>query len=241
MSISRAIWRNRLRWSDPLGCHICRYCSEPCPLRGWVGASRLATRPNAFGAGHPQFHSNFSTRTRSCLAFWKVGGTVRSIVVMWIKFDVARKKLGWSRISRSGDVRGYVSGRYRPSGPSVKDLLLVAGSGPAANIASGGLAAMVATYWAAPQLPHTPIASWGASMIGFRAPEQHEALLVAAGQWAWAHWLWMQGHTAIVLFAILSIGIGLLNLAPYGGSDGQHILHALRLRKAMRAANRRKP
>lgn len=127
-------------------------------------------------------------------AFRYVGGTVQRIVVMFLSYNVNRRRLGFYRGRSGGDVGGFVDGRYRPEGPTVRDKIIVAGAGPFANAVTGGLALLLAELFG------------GAFQLG---------------------------DTALVLFGVLSIGLGLLNLLPYGGSDGQLIVRALRMRAAM--------
>jgi membrane-associated protease RseP (regulator of RpoE activity) len=189
-------------------------------------------------------------------AFRHVGGSVQKIVVLFLSYNVGKRRFGRSRLSRNGDVGGYVAGRFRPEGPTIRDQIIVSGAGPVANMVTGAIAGVVSWAWTAPD----PVDFFGDPEVATAGPPDMAALApVVTGQpnmadpmglpssdmvsmrmddalaFADAMWWFDQGHTTLILFATLSLGVALLNLIPYGGSDGQKIAHALRMRRAVRS------
>ncbi len=162
------------------------------------------------------------------IAYWRIGGTVSVIAVLFLRYDVARRRFTRSRMAPGGDVGGYVAGRYPGNNPTVRQVLLVAGGGPAANLLTGAAAGIAAWLWTEPAIERFfPVApDQGSTMAEVRL-DQVDAYMNAL-------WWYDLNHTALALFAILSIGFALLNLLPYGGSDGQKIFQALKMRRLSR-------
>jgi Zn-dependent protease len=181
-------------------------------------------------------------------AFRYVGGTVQKIAVLFAAYDVRKAQFQWSRLPSRGDVGGYVAGKFRPMGKTLKDEIIVSGAGPAANLLTGLFALFVAfiigpaqPFWhsietsgeevrivAMPKSgsPPGPLTNIPSDAVVEATFVKHDAAMQTYG------WHRM-GYALLMLFAILSIGLALLNLIPFGGSDGQQILWAMKRRWRM--------
>jgi membrane-associated protease RseP (regulator of RpoE activity) len=181
--------------------------------------------------------------------FRHVGGRVHKVVVLFLAYDVAKRRFARSRLSAGGDVGGYVAGSFRPEGPTIRDQIIVSGAGPAANLVTGALAALAAVLigpavppWlgmgaSGPAEAVAPLPEGGLppSPIAMLPSEAEVTAVLAQFDAATRAFEWHQmGYAVLVLFATLSIGLALLNLLPYGGSDGQKIARALKMWRAVR-------
>lgn len=170
-------------------------------------------------------------------AFLHVGGSVDKIVVMFLAYDARKRRLSFSNRLIGKDIGGYVAGRYATDRPTPRQVILVSAAGPLANLASGALVLLATlllsvAFQAPPSLPsQAAIAGTPALSESLAAlPSQDVMDKVASevdrrGRYRVFRDL---SHTAIVLFITLSVGLAFLNLLPFGGSDGQSILRAIR-------------
>lgn len=178
-------------------------------------------------------------------AFRYVGGSVQKIAVMFLTFDVRQRRLSYNSRLIGSDIGGYVAGRYAQDRPTVRALITVAAAGPVANAISGGAALLVAAWIGAPSTNLADAVAIADGQPPMSAPARlpTEAAIDAA----LAHWdvtlqsltLLNLGYTALMLFGVLSLGLGVLNLLPFAGSDGQSIARALKLLRAMSSGKHR--
>jgi hypothetical protein len=181
-------------------------------------------------------------------AFRHVGGTVQKIVVLFAAYDVRKRKFKWSRLPAGGDVGGYVAGTFRPAGQTIRDELIVSGAGPLANLVIGMLALLAVTIigpaeppWMAKKIAKDDIRIVATPEAGLPVgppimlPSDAEvsATLARHDSAMRAYELHRDGYAVMVLFVVLSIGLALLNLIPYDGSDGQRFFWALKMRRRM--------
>jgi membrane-associated protease RseP (regulator of RpoE activity) len=185
-------------------------------------------------------------------AFRHVGGTVHKIVVLFAAFDLRKRRLGWSRLRSGGDVGGYVVGSYRPQGPTIRDKITVSAAGPGANLLTG-LSALLAAVILTPPPPHPLIAGGGKLDVVVQAPTENQTRQLNDGQFAdlpddrvmknvmvridisYRRHRWhLFSYAVLVIFGTLALGLALINLLPFAGSDGQHIARALKQRSRLR-------
>lgn len=161
-------------------------------------------------------------------AYRHVGGQVHKIAVMFALYDVDHRRFGWSDLSADGDVGGYVQGSFDAHGPSVRHRIIVSAAGPAANLITGAAAACAAWLWTKPQLGLV------ANVTNLPSDDKMRLIMASVDSHFRALWWWQQGHTSLVLFALLSVGFTLLNLIPFGGSDGQRIMQTWQAHRGRR-------
>jgi Zn-dependent protease len=144
------------------------------------------------------------------LAVRATGGQIKVIVVVPFRLQLKPRRFKLAPPTGAGDIGGYV--RYTLDRINARSKHgLIAAAGPAANILLALLAGLAALWLAAPPelrpetpgLPHGSVASW---LLRRQLSDLSGAL------------------------ATLSAGMALLNLIPFKGSDGDHILHALSAR-----------
>lgn len=153
------------------------------------------------------------------VAVSQLGGSIHKIMVFPFQFDVRRRRFGMATARHSGDIGGFVSYSLDRIETS-KRHIIIAGAGPAANIATAALATLC---WAM-------VAQAPARAVDFTIPpsasldgnELSGSTIVA---------LQPEGHIGeawATAFVILSISAGLCNLLPFEGSDGSQIVRRLR-------------
>ncbi|OYY63921.1 MAG: hypothetical protein B7Y49_11565 [Sphingomonas sp. 28-62-11] len=159
------------------------------------------------------------------VAVSKLGGSLHKIVVFPFQFDVRRRRFGMVTGRHSGDIGGFVAYSLDRIETS-KRHIIIAGAGPAANIAT---AALVMLCWAlVTQVPARTVDFTFPPSGSLDGNELSGSSIVP---------LQPEGHIAeswTTAFVILSISAGLCNLLPFAGSDGSQI--ARRLRGSNRAA-----
>ncbi len=171
-------------------------------------------------------------------AFLHVGGSVQRIAVGFLLYDVPRHRLRFSKRLIGGDIGGYVAGRYGPHGPTVRSAIIVAAAGPVANVISGAAALAFAALVGRPRLEDFLSKSDG-SVNGSgpaKLPDQAtvDATLASFDVALQQLMLLNLGFTALVQFGVLSLGLALINLLPFDGSDGQAIVRALKQLRMLR-------
>jgi pimeloyl-ACP methyl ester carboxylesterase len=163
-------------------------------------------------------------------AFRHVGGSVQKIAVMFLTFDVRKRRLTYSNRMIGSDIGGYVAGRYANDRPTVRAVIIVAAAGPVANAVSGVVALAMAALVGRPRL-EPPMVSAASTPTSSGNLPSDAAIASTLAQWYAAvqsHFWLTFGYTALLLFGALSLGLALLNLLPYGGSDGQSIGRAVK-------------
>jgi Zn-dependent protease len=134
------------------------------------------------------------------LAVRLTGGQIKTILVVPFRLQLKPRRLKLAAPTGAGDIGGYV--RYTLDRINARSKHgLIAAAGPAANIVLAMLAGLAALWLAAPR--NSEVASW----------LLHRQLSDLSGA-----------------LAALSAGLAFLNLIPFKGSDGDHILHALSAR-----------
>jgi Zn-dependent protease len=168
-------------------------------------------------------------------AFRYVGGSVSRIVVLFGQYDVTAKQFSLSKRSGFGDIGGYVAGQYASAGPTVRDQIMVSVAGPAANILSGVIAGAIAWAWPSPVAPMASAPVDGSVDIA-TLPSSIDlpAILHQVDLAAQANDISTIGHAALILFAVLSLGMALINLIPFHGSDGQKLLRSLNTKRTIK-------
>ncbi len=178
-------------------------------------------------------------------AFLHVGGSVQKIVVMFLTYDVQKRRLKFSNRLIGSDIGGYVAGRYANDRPTVREIITVAAAGPLANVVSGTLVLMAAlALIAVTQAPPAEVViagvpPTGTPMANLPSAEVMEQVFAEVDSHQWHRKFRDVGHTALMLFGPLSLGLAVLNLLPYGGSDGQSIARAIKQWRMMGGGRRR--
>jgi membrane-associated protease RseP (regulator of RpoE activity) len=167
----------------------------------------------------------------------RLGGRVENFTILGVDF------IGSSEASlapsRSGHEIGGHVGYFFEGGETRREHALIAAAGPAANFLLAALARLLVLFWmtfhsdAAPVL--TTASSVGSASSGVRPP----ASLQLPSEDEVRHWLAANPHPSRVgaggvvaniagALAVLSAGIGLGNLVPFKGSDGEALKDSLR-------------
>ncbi|MEG3143420.1 site-2 protease family protein [Sphingomonas sp. RT2P30] len=162
-----------------------------------------------------------------------VGARIRAIVALPFRLRLHPLRLDLSGRGGRGDLGGYVSYTLDRVDARRKHAIIAA-AGPLANLVLALLAGMMAAG-----LDHratTPAERDTATVAAIHAgrlPSDEEVRQWLAtrpvrdsGPFVWS--------TLLAAFAILSGGLGLANLIPYGGSDGDRILDLWRWHKRLR-------
>lgn len=174
-------------------------------------------------------------------AFRHVGGSVQKIAVLFWAYDVRKKRLSMNARLLGSDVGGYVVGRYAPTGPTAKALIIVAAAGPVANLVSGAMALIAAVMFGrqgadvgGPIAQITPGVISGTGVpAGLPSDAGIAAAFAHAESAAQAAALLNLAYTSVLLFGVLSLGLALLNLIPFRGSDGETIARGMKLWRMM--------
>lgn len=150
-------------------------------------------------------------------AVLRVGGTIKSIMVFPLHFDVKARRLGFASLNTRGDVGGYVSYAIDRIATRRK-YVIVAAAGPLANVAGAALAILIA------QQSHGLAAAQTHPSDGTLPSEAEFMLWLESARWA----MWIGWCSALATgFALLSLGMAVANLLPFAGSDGTAILRGL--------------
>lgn len=177
----------------------------------------------------------------------RMGGQVHVIAVMMFQYDVRRRKFGTVANYRNREVGGFVEYDFEPYGASRHEELRVAAAGPAGNLLLSLGALVLIGMLAVPlnrpdDIPvigpaHIEDVSPGAPTQRARGPvaalPDAAAFPDAAAVEAWAArdartTMLRKLRAFAILIAIFSTGMGLINLLPFSGSDGEAIRRARR-------------
>lgn len=169
------------------------------------------------------------------IAAWRTGATVHSIVVSFVRYDVARRRFDPAPASKAREVGGYVSYSFEERVGTMRKENYIAAAGPFANAFTAILALLMASAIVTatpPPLDSVEVMPTGpADLERMRAkpvglPSEaaiQKAMGNADAQKRREFW-----KTTLQAFAILSFGLALTNLVPFQGSDGETILRNLR-------------
>ena len=165
------------------------------------------------------------------LAAHLVGARVHTIVAFPVRLRLRPRRIELIKrgAHHGGDLGGYVSYTLDRIDARRKHAIIAA-AGPLANLALALLAATMAPWFDHPVLPpHAPVVASIAASRGDGLPSDEQIRAWLASRPAIDA---RPPATPIILFAlaVLSGGLGLANLSPYGGSDGDHILNHWRRR-----------
>lgn len=162
-----------------------------------------------------------------------VGARIRAIVALPVRLRLHPPRLDLIRRGGRGDLGGYVSYTLDRIDARRKHAIIAA-AGPLANLVLALLAGTMAA--GLDQRPTTPVDRDTATVAAIHAgrlPSDEEVRqwlarrpVIETPAPAWP--------TLLFAFALLSGGLGLANLIPYGGSDGDRILDLWRWRKRLR-------
>ncbi len=159
----------------------------------------------------------------------RLGGRVDEICVFGLSYDFQARRWRAGTLYEAQDIGGYVIGAFDPDTATSRKDMLVAMAGPAANmvlalilIALLGIAVLLAD----PAITPPAILSGAPDMaVPARLPGQAaiEAILADAdARMQAAYWASLAAASAKLL-ALASIGMAIVNLIPFRGSDGDII------------------
>lgn len=187
-----------------------------------------------------QFVVIFVHECGHAVAARKRGARLEAFAVLGFEYDFRERKLGTARSRMDQEVGGFVLFSWEDREPTRRDDALIAAAGPAANMLLALLALAMSLSLSAVQfsrpLGAPPVVEAGtispgrAQVVGLPDEAAMEAAFAHARQLRQldrydAAARWLEGFAAVL--AVLSLGVGLLNLLPYAGSDGERLLAAL--------------
>lgn len=159
----------------------------------------------------------------------RLGGRVDQICVIGICYDFRLHKWTRGALGSTQDIGGYVLGELDPDTATSRQEMLVAMAGPAANVALAlGLALLVALGAAVTDpVAGLPVITAGAPDVAAPARLPDAATLKAimadaADRSRAAYWSSLATASAQLL-ALASMGMAIINLIPFPGSDGDTI------------------
>lgn len=156
------------------------------------------------------------------VAVHAVGGRIHAIMVMPLRLQLQPRRLKFARPAGVGDLGGYVSYTLDRIEPR-RGHAIIAAAGPAANIALYLLASLAVVLLSDAQAPVV-------LLLGDQVIE-HAGPAGLPSQAEVSAWIFRQQWLALIgALGTLSLGMALLNLIPFRGSDGDHILRALSAR-----------
>ncbi|MBC9031783.1 M50 family metallopeptidase [Sphingomonas sp. JC676] len=149
-----------------------------------------------------------------------LGGQIREIVVLPFAWRPGTRRLRMRWRAPGGEIGGYVAYALDRIDARRKHML-IALAGPAANLLLAAVTAFAASYLAQ---DHAAIVRHATEPAMLPSEAQARAWLDSVHRGP------EYGQIIAVALAILSGGIGLVNLLPFDGSDGAHILRRMRAR-----------
>ncbi|MFM5893337.1 MAG: site-2 protease family protein [Novosphingobium sp.] len=167
----------------------------------------------------------------------RLGAKVLIFAAMPFQYDLVRRKFSAMRKLRGREVGGFVSYTWPLGAATHRKETIIAAAGPLANLAAAALAVAMVPLFApsapsAPTVQVEPVAIVSAaspdrgSLPDTRFPDPAAAELAIAKL--------RQGYrpdpirhfieAALQVFALLSVGMAVINLVPFDGSDGAKLL-----------------
>ena len=160
---------------------------------------------------------------------------------MVFEYDFERRKFGPMRRLRHREIAGFVLYRWPLGSGTHRKEAIIAAAGPLANLAAAALAVAMVPLFAPTPIPAA-------------APEALEIVPIGADQSAFLHHppanlpssadinrtlarvdaearheaIRKFIEAALQVFALLSVGVAVINLVPFDGSDGEKLLGHLR-------------
>ncbi len=180
------------------------------------------------------FLSTFVHEAGHAFAARKLGYRIHRFAAMPFEYDLTKRRFGWARVPRKSDVAGYVIVSYPGKEPPQKKALL-AFAGPAAEFILAGLifgSLALAAIPSAEPAQEVPVVV----VAGTPPREAAPAMLPQSFEDSADRFFREQRaerRAEIVtglanMLAALALGGGLINLLPFGGSDGQAIFRSIR-------------
>lgn len=167
------------------------------------------------------------------IAAQRMGAKVAVLAAMFFEYDFEHRKFGWMRSVRHREIAGFVLYRWPMGAGTFRKEAIITAAGPLSNLAAAALAvALVPLFAATPPAPATveivPIGSSGGALQNSpvaRLPSSEEinrALAeIDAAERPEAFRKFIEA--ALQVFALLSVGVGVINLVPFDGSDGDRL------------------
>lgn len=163
------------------------------------------------------------------LAIWHGGGTVFSINVGFLRYNVAKRRFEPPRGLKSGEVGGYVAYAFEKRLGTPRKEIVIASAGPAANLLTGLVAMLLA-------LAVVPSIVPAVEVVATTTPDDMQAIRShpvglpsddamkknlerTRARESALYWSIM-----LNAFGVLSLGLAIANLMPFKGSDGAAIL-----------------
>lgn len=166
------------------------------------------------------------------------GATLRAICVMGIHYDVPKRRLSFRRLPHKAEVGGYVSYAPHPVQHSSKSALAIALAGPGANLLLALVAGAALLFLPDPTaciVSRDPMIAISGGYAGLPDEDAMRRAFAEVARQEKCVWIGALLHRSAEVLAILSAGIGLSNLLPFNGSDGETVLsHAKVLRRKRR-------
>lgn len=177
------------------------------------------------------------------------GAQVLVFAALVFEYDLVRRKFGaMRRRLRNREIGGFVAYTWPLGAGTHRKEAIIAAAGPLANFAAAALAMALVPAFASPphrlqeaQLEAISVAGGDPSSKSAAAPSKLSDPVYAEQAYRWYH---IDEHdrsiryflgAALQVFALLSIGVGVINLVPFDGSDGEKLrghLFPKRRRKA---------
>lgn len=164
------------------------------------------------------------------IAVWRSGGTVHSINVSFIRYNVAKRRLETAPRSKSSEVGGYVAYAFETRLGTPRKEIQIAAAGPAANVLTGIAALLLVLYLTPPiverqdteAVVHLADSDDMKSGVPMALPPQAEVDKILDQMKN--REVSLSFEVLLTAFATLSFGLALANLVPFRGSDGAAII-----------------
>ncbi len=168
------------------------------------------------------------------IAAHRNGAQVLVFAALVFEYDLVRRKFGTMRRRlRNREIGGFVMYTWPFGAGTHRKEAIIAAAGPLANFAAAALAVALVPAFATPaprlqlsELETVSEASGDPSSNTAAAPSKLADPVYAEQAYRWYH---IDEHdrsirhfieAALQVFALLSIGVGVINLVPFDGSDG---------------------
>lgn len=164
------------------------------------------------------------------------GAQVLVFAALFFEYDLVRQKFGaMRRRLRNREIGGFVAYTWPLGAGTHRKEAIIAAAGPLANFVAAALAVALVPAFASP--PHRLAeAELGTVAVASGAPSSGPAAMPAKlADPVYAEQAYRWYHTehdtsirhfieaTLQVFALLSIGVGVINLVPFGGSDGERL------------------
>jgi membrane-associated protease RseP (regulator of RpoE activity) len=165
------------------------------------------------------------------------GAQVLVFAALVFEYDLVRRKFGaMRRRLRNREIGGFVAYTWPLGAGTHRKEAIIAAAGPLANFAAAVLAVALVPAFSAPahrlsevELGTAPMASGEPSSGPAATPAKLADPVYAEQAYRWYHTEHDSSirhfvEATLQVFALLSIGVGVINLVPFDGSDGAKLL-----------------